>query len=178
MLDPIHPAGSDAARHELRHRRHLYAVTSVVLAAIVVVALLDGAAGLGVLGVSTDDVSAEGGGYELRVVYAAATRPGLATPFEIEVRRPDGFDGPVTVAVDHHYIRMWDENGFYPSPSSETTMGEWLLWEFDPPEGDSLRFSYDARIEPAVQRGRDGRVAVMDGGRTAVEVDFHTRVLP
>ena len=178
VLDRVPRAGSDEARREIAHRRRLYAVASVVLSAIAFLAVLDGTSAVDAFGVSSDEVAAAGGGYELEVVYGTTSRPGLATPFEIAVRRRGGFDGPVTVAVDHHYLKMWDENGFYPTPSSETTAGEWLLWEFDPPEGDTLRFTYDARIEPAVQRGRGGRVAVMEDGLPVVEVDFHTQVLP
>lgn len=178
VLDRLHLPGSDEARADIARRRRLYLVTSVVVTAIAVLAVADATRAVDAFGVSSDHVAAAGGGYELDVEYGTTSRPGLATPFAIEVRRPGGFDGPVTVAVDHHYMQMWDENGFYPTPSSETTDGRWLLWEFDPPEGDVLRFTYDARIEPAVQQGRGGRVAVMDGGAPVVEVDFHTRVMP
>lgn len=178
VLEPLHLPASQEARTDIAHRRWLYAVTSVVLSAIAVLAVTDATKAVDTFGVSSDHVAAVGGGHELDVEYGTTSRPGLATPFAIEVRRPGGFDGPITVAVDHHYMQMWDENGFYPTPSSETTDGPWLLWEFDPPEGDVLRFTYDARIEPAVQQGRDGRVAVMEGGVPVVEVDFHTRVLP
>ena len=30
--------------------------------------------------------------------------------------RPGGFDGPVRIAVDQEYLRMWDENGLVPAP--------------------------------------------------------------
>ena len=84
----------------------------------------------------------------------------------------------MTVAVDRSYLSMWDENGFYPTPSSETTSDGWLLWEFDPPEGDALVFAYDARIEPGAQRGSHGRVAVLEDGNAVAEVVFRTRVMP
>ena len=59
---------------------------------------------------------------------------------------------------------MWDENGLVPAPSAETTRGEWVEWEFDPPDGDELTVFYDARIEPAAQSGRSGEVAVLEDG--------------
>lgn len=72
---------------------------------------------------------ATGGGYQLEVRHAPTSRPAPATPFDITVRRPGGFDGPVTVAVTAEYLRMWDENGLVPAPSAETTDGEWVVWE-------------------------------------------------
>ena len=107
------------------------------------------------------------------------SRPALATPFDIEVHRAGGFDGPVRIAVDQEYLRMWDENGLVPAPSAETVMGPWVVWEFDPPIGDTLFVSYDARIEPAAQEGRSGAVAVLDDDDAPiVQVDFTTRVWP
>ena len=107
------------------------------------------------------------------------SRPALATPFDIEVHQPGGFDGPVRIAVDQEYLRMWDENGLVPAPSAETVMGPWVVWEFDPPIGDTLLVSYDARIEPAAQQGRSGAVAVLDDDdAVVVQVDFTTRVWP
>ena len=74
---------------------------------------------------------------------------------------------------------MWDENGLVPAPSAETVMGPWVVWEFDPPIGDTLLVSYDARIEPAAQEGRSGAVAVLDeDDAVIVQVDFTTRVWP
>lgn len=159
-------------------RRGIYTVTTLVLTVIIGLAVVDGIDWLDVYGVDTSTVSASAGGYELEVRYGTVSRPALATPFEIVVVRRGGFDGPVTIAVDRDYLAMWDENGLTPAPSAETTSGDSLQWEFDPPEGDTLRVFYDARIEPAAQSGRSGAVAVVDGGAQVVHVDFHTRVLP
>ena len=77
------------------------------------------------------------------------TRPALASLFENGRTRPGGLDGPITLAITGEYLKMWDENGLVPAPAAETTDGEWVLWEFDPPDGDELTVFYDARIEPA-----------------------------
>jgi hypothetical protein len=140
--------------------------------------VVDALGWLDVYGVDTRRVSASGGGYDVAVRYGSVSRPALATPFEIEVTRAGGFDGPVTIAVERHYMEMWDENGLLPSPSAETSDGGVLLWEFDPPEGDTLTVFYDGRIEPAVQSGRDGSVTVLEDGIPVVGVEFHTRVMP
>ena len=92
--------------------------------------------------------------------------------------RPGGFDGPVTIVVDRAYLAMWDENGLVPAPAAETTNGPWVEWEFDPPTGDTLVVTYDARIEPGAQSGRDGAVAVVEDGGVVVSVTFHTKVRP
>jgi len=48
-----------------------------------------------------------------------------------------------------------------------------------PRHGDTLVVSYDGRIEPAVQWGRAGRVAVLDAdGPPQATVAFRTRILP
>ena len=137
--------------------------------------------GLGAInafGVRSDRVSASGGGYELTVTYAAMSRPGLATPWDVEVRHPGGFDGPITIATTGDYMDMFDENGLDPDPSSATATEDLIIWEFEPPDGDTLTVSFDARLEPAVQSGRSGRTSVLVDGRTVVRVAYTTRVMP
>jgi hypothetical protein len=160
-------------------RRVGYTATTVFLAALLLTALVDSITPAAIFGVDTATVRARSDGLELMVRYGEASRPALATPFDIEVRQAGGFDGPVRVAVDQEYLRMWDENGLVPAPSAETVVGPWVVWEFDPPGGDTLLISYDARIEPAAQSGRSGAVAVLDPDDAVVaEVSFTTRVLP
>ena len=111
-------------------------------------------------------------------MHGTVSRPALATPFEIFVTRPGGFEGPVTVVVDRAYLGMWDENGLLPAPAAETTRDEWVEWEFDPPAGDTLSIVYDGRIEPGAQSGRDGAVGIVEDDEIVVAVDFHTAVRP
>ena len=163
----------------LSTRRLGYAVTTALLSGLMLLVVIDAFAPVAILGVDTGTAEASASEVDLRVTYGEATRPALATPFDIEVRREGGFDEPVRVAVDQEYLRMWDENGLVPAPSAETVMGPWVVWEFDPPIGDTLLITYDARIEPAAQDGRSGAVAVL--GRDdapIVQVEFTTRVLP
>jgi hypothetical protein len=167
-----------AAAGELRRRRWHYGATTFVLTALMVLGVVDAFGWFDVYGVDDATVRASGGGYDLEVRYGTVTRPALATPFEISVRRDGGFSAPVTVLVDRAYLAMWDENGLVPAPSAETTRDEWVEWEFDPPSGDTLTVWYDARIEPGAQSGRDGSVAVLHDGQPVVTVEFSTRVLP
>jgi hypothetical protein len=137
-----------------------------------------GAGAVGVFGVRTRTVTATGGGYELTVTYAAVTRPGLATPWAVEVRRQGGFDGPVTIAASAAYLEMFDENGLDPDPSASTADPDFVEWEFDPPNGDTLAVSFDARLEPARQWGRSGTVKVLVDDAAVTTASFRTWVMP
>ena len=167
-----------SSRGAYARRRLTYAITTVALCLLLGIGVLDGLNLVDAYGPDDDHAVATGGGYELDVRYPTVSRPALATPFQIEVRRPGGFDGPVEVGLTAEYLSMWDENGLDPDPAGATTNGEWLVWEFDPPVGDTLSIDYDARIEPAAQRGEWGRVAVFEDGEPVVEVSFHTDVRP
>ena len=132
----------------------------------------------GVLGVRTGVVTASGEGYELEVEFATVTRPGLATPWSTTIRHPGGFDGPIKIAVSSEYFDMFDENGLDPDPDGATADGEFVYWEFQPPDGDEFEVSFDARIEPARQWGTDGISRLMDGERVIAEAQYRTWVLP
>ena len=136
---------------------------------------------LGVYGVRTRDVEATGGGYELTVHYTSVTRPGLATPWAIEVRRPGGFgDELVSIAVTAAYFDAFDENGLDPDPAESLNDGERTIWRFEPPDGDTMSVSFDARVEPGVQLTTvRGTASVLDASDAeVVTADFGTLVLP
>lgn len=162
----------------LRKRRLLYLISTLALTTVMTLAVLDAFGWTRVFGVRSAEVSASGGGFQLRVQYGALSRPALATPFEIRVTRDGGFSGPITIGVDRQYLKLWDENGLFPAPSAETGGADMVEWEFDPPSGDQLVVTYDARIEPAAQSGRDGFVAILVDGEPVVSVDFTTQVRP
>lgn len=163
----------------LSSRRTGYALTTALLSILMAVVAVDAIGSTAILGVDSATVEASGGGVDLAVTYGEVSRPALATPFDIEVRKEEGFDGPVRIAVDQEYLRLWDANAVVPAPAAETVMGPWVVWEVDPPVGDVLLVTYDARIEPAAQSGRSGAVAVLDEqDQILVEVSFTTRVLP
>jgi hypothetical protein len=132
----------------------------------------------GGLGVRTRATTAQGGGYQLTVTYGQVSRPGLATPWSLEIHRPGGFDGPVTVSAASSYLDMFDENGFDPEPSKATANPDDVIWEFEPPAGDTLAISLDARIEPGAQWGRTGRTSVLVEGKPVVTATYKTWVLP
>ena len=172
--------GDEPDAGALRRRKLGYTLTAVALTTIVGAAVVDAATPVGIYGVQTRTTAATSpDGVRLEVRYGAVSRPALATPFDIEVTSPGGFDEPITLAVRSEYLAMWDENGLDPSPSEESSDGESTLWTFDPPDGDVLAVSFDARIEPAAQNGEAGSVALLDEhGVPLVTVEFRTRVLP
>lgn len=178
ILAGIHAPGDADTRQVMRKRRLFYGVITTLLSLILLAALVGAVSRFDTVGVSTEQVRASGGGHDLEVSYASVSRPGLASELTIEVVREGGFSQPLTLAIDQEYIAMWDENGRNPAPSAEAARGEWLLWEFEPPDGDTFRFTFDGRIAPSVQSGRDGRIALMDGLEPLVAVDFYTRVMP
>jgi hypothetical protein len=131
-----------------------------------------------VLGVRTATVTASGEGYRLTVTYAAMTRPGLGTPWSVEVTRPGGLEAPVTLATTAEYYELFDLNGIYPEPAETAFRDGMIVWSFDPVEGDTLRVHLDVRLGPSVQVGKEVETALVVDGRTVASVRYATRVMP
>ena len=167
---PTAPDGPDLLRS--RRARTVRRLFLALLAAVLVFGLAGG------LGVRSRMTTARGGGYELTVTYGQVTRPGLATPWSLEIHRPGGFDGPVTVSTNTKYLDLFDENGFDPQPSKSTATPDVVVWEFEPPDGDTLGVSLDARIEPGAQWGRMGETSVLVAGEPVATAKYKTWVLP
>lgn len=152
-------------------------LTFTLLFAVMGTAVIDGLDIVDIWGVDEDVVIAHSDdGTRLSVRYPTVTRPALASPFEIMVVRPGGFDADVELAIDLDYVELWDLNGIYPSPSDERSEGDRLVWTFAAPEGDTLKVSMDARIEPGEQlETRHGEVSLLE---PALTVRFSTKVRP
>jgi hypothetical protein len=138
-------------------------------------------AAVGLLGVRTATVAAAAEGYSIEVLRAQVSRPGLATPFAVEIAARDGSGLPetVTLRLDTSYLAMFDLNGLQPTPSTSFSTEQWTWWSFDVPvDQPTLRVDLDARLEPAVQWARSGSAALEIDGRSVVSVDFTTWVMP
>ncbi len=162
--------GPGPARSSLRLRQlFLVALTTFLLAGV-----------LDAFGVRSREVSATGGGYQLSVHYAAVSRPGLATPLSMEIRRAGGFDGPVRLATTAGYMDLFDENGLSPDPVSATSDAERTIWEFEPPEeSDTMTVSFDVRLEPGVQLvAQRATTELLQGDVAVVSVRYRTWVMP
>jgi hypothetical protein len=148
-----------------------------VAVALLVLFVLAGSAGL--LGPRTAAVSASAGDYDLAVTYPSVTRAGLATPLHLEVTREGGFDGPVQLALCDTWFDQVDFQSWYPTPSSEAGGADRLVYEFDPPPGDTLEVSLDAKEQPGSLWGsRDCTVAVLEEDAVVTSVSFTTRRMP
>jgi hypothetical protein len=148
-------------------------------AGLVLLVLFVIAGAIGVFGTRTSEAAASAGGYTVTVTYPKASRPGHAVRYEVEVKHPGGFDGPIRMRLLSSYFDLFDENSFNPDPDTSTTNGDYDLYEFTPPGGDTFVLSSDTRVEPARQRGEAGEVSVLDGsGRPVVTVRYQTRIFP
>lgn len=167
---PTAPEEPEVARS--RRARTLRRVFMTLLAAFIALGLT------GRLGVHTATTTASRDGYELTVTYAKVSRPGLPTPWSLELRRAGGFDGPITISTSSAYFELFDENGFDPQPSRTTATADEVIWEFEPPPGDTLGVFFDARIEPGMQSGESGRTSVWENGRRVVTAGYRTWLMP
>jgi len=155
-----------------RFERSLRFIAVVVVFGVVVFALL------GFAGLSTATAQNEVGDLRVEVGYAEVSRPGLATPFVIDIRSTDGpLPAEVTVEVPRSYLAMFDENGLDPPPDSVTSDGDTEIWTFAPGDVSELSIDFDARLQPNMHYDRDGWVVVSAGG-DEVRVEFTTRVMP
>ncbi|WP_432560936.1 hypothetical protein [Kineococcus sp. SYSU DK003] len=148
-------------------------------AGVVVLLLVVVAGGAGLLGVRTSEATAAGGGYELTVTYPRTARAGLDAEWGVDLTAPpEGFGDQVVLAVTSDYFDFWEEQGFSPEPSAQTSDATWDYLTFDPPPGREFSLSFDAYVQPSSQRGGDGEVAVLVGDQRAVSVSFSTWLAP
>lgn len=145
--------------------------------AVLFAVVLAGAVGL--LGLRTDTVTASGGSYDLEVEHATITRAGQPAPLHLRVTHPGGFDGPVRIALCDDWFDDVDFQSWYPMPAAETGSASQLVYEFDPPPGETLEVSLDARTAPG-QLGEIARceIAVLVQDQPVVSAEFRTWRLP
>lgn len=139
------------------------------------------AAAFGAFGPDAGHEAASGSGYTLSVDYPRATRSSIVTPLVITVRKPGGFgDDPVVVRIDRRLLDRLDFQNWYPNPAAESNDGQATVYEFDPPAGETLQVSLDARTGPNQGFSRDTyAVAVLgDGAAPAATVTFRTIFWP
>jgi hypothetical protein len=145
------------------------------IASLGLVVLVGAAGGFGVR--STHAV-ARGGGYTLEVTYAAVSRAGLDTPWQVLVTGPAPFDGPITLATTASYFDIFESQGLFPGPAAETSSGAFIYQQFDPPPGNVLRVAFDAYVQPGSQRGRRATTVLIIDGREVARVSYRTILLP
>ncbi len=161
--------------NSLDNMRRSRAIRRIGLGLLLIVVMM---ALLGWAGPRPSVASAEATGYRLAVSHPSVSRPGLAIRLSIVVSREGGFDQPVRLILAREYIEALDFNAIYPDASAQIADNGHVIWEFDPPRGDSLTVDFDGRHEPGAEGVINGNIAVLDQGERAVEVEFSTLVLP
>ncbi len=131
------------------------------------------------LGVRSATASSSADGYRLTVTYAAMTRPGLDTPFDIEVTSKKNLPDEIAIAVEHGYLDLFDENGgLNPEPTDSGADGRSVYWTFTTRGTRSFRASLDTILATGREWGSSGTVALLVGGRTVTSVHIRTWVAP
>jgi len=174
MSDDIATLPAQRSADRARRGRHVRGVGMLILSLF----LLAGVTGqLGVRAATARDL---GGEVDLTVHHASVTRAGLATPYRVVVSRGEGFGGPIHIEVERGLFDRFDFQGFYPTPAKETADPQWVRYEFDPPPGNALYWSFDVRTGPnQIGSYRHYRVRVVDEtGRVLAQVRHSMLVVP
>lgn len=134
---------------------------------------------VGALGVHSHTNSSSAGGYTLSVTYPQVARAGLDTPWRARVHRAGGVNADLTLAVSSAYFRLFETQGFYPTPDSTTNDGDYVYMQFTKLRpGRDFVLEYDTYIQPASQLGKSGTVRLIIGGHEVVRTSFHTWLVP
>jgi hypothetical protein len=145
-----------------------------LLVLIVVAAIFD------LLGPRSGELTEEAGGYTLAVQYPQIARAGEPAPLHLSVEASAGFEKVVQLRLCDELFDDLDFQNWYPNPSAETTVPDWIVYEFDPPpSGTTLEVSLDARVAPG-QFGEtdDCEVSVLVEDEPVVSATFTTWRMP
>ncbi|MFE7421751.1 hypothetical protein [Rhodococcus sp. NPDC057529] len=163
---------------DVRERARTPAVTWLRRGAVALLVVVVALGAVGLLGVRSGTAHATGDGYELTLTYPQIARAGLDVPWDLTVRKPGGFTGPVVIVVDSDYFEMFETQGWTPEPSAETSDASRTYMSVDPPPGDTLTLGFDAYIQPSSQLGHAGSVSVSEKGVDVVTLEFTTWLVP
>ena len=134
----------------------------------------------GYLGVHSSTRTASGSdGWHMTFTYPTVARAGLDVPERLVITQDGGFTSDaITVAINGSWFDMFETQGLWPEPSSETRARDNVYLTFDAPAGDTLTIDYDAYIQPASQQGKSARIAVLDHDVPVVWLDYRTHLFP
>jgi len=147
----------------------------IVLALLTLVIL---AAAAGLLGVKSSTVSTSGGGYEMKLEYAAIARAGLDVPFDLTLTHAGGFDSDIVLAVTADYFDIFEHQGVSPAPDTETSEGSMVYLTFPAPQGEEFRMAYDVYIQGSSQVGASGEVWLVVDDEPLLRISFTTVLVP
>lgn len=133
---------------------------------------------LGLFGSKTKEVAAASGGYRLKVVYPAVTRPGLPIRWIYEVEHAGGFSGEITIATTERYLNLLDISPWRRSlprrPPGEGSSSGRSIRRL----GGDFIVSIDAATESGVHKLPQAMAQVMVDHRPVVQVRFKTVLVP
>jgi hypothetical protein len=130
---------------------------------------------LGVFGVRTRTISSG----DVSLTYAQVTRRGLAAPWTLELSSRNGFTDEIEVRTSSSYLDAVQVDDLEPEPASSSTVGDVVVWTFDPPDGDIFRLSMAAHTGANGRAGRKGATtSVLVGGEPVGTLSYRTWVLP
>jgi hypothetical protein len=160
-------------RAAARHGRLIRRTSLLVMLAVIAVSFT------GIFGPSRRTVTTTDGAYRLTLEHGSVVRSGQAVPLRLEVEHVGGYDGPVTVVFDQDVFDRFDFQNWYPNPSAEVGEGDTVVYEFDPPEGDVLTVSLDARVAPTQWASHHSYSVALDvDGVETASTEYAVWVMP
>lgn len=135
----------------------------------------------GVLGVHTSTRSVSQDGWRTTLRYPRLARAGLDVTWQVRVDAPEPFgpDVSLVVAVTGTYFELFETQGFFPEPESESRDATWRYLEFAPQEDSTeLVVDFDTYVQPAAQVGRDAALRVLVDDVPVGELSWTTTLLP
>jgi hypothetical protein len=158
---------------QLRRGRWLRRAFIAVLAVLVVIDLT------GLLGVHTSSKETDFGGYQVRLDYPRFARAGQDVLWRVTLRHEGGFGkDPIVLAVSADYFDIFETQGFYPDPDTQSATTRYVYYSYQPPPGDTMTVTFDAYIQPGSQIGRSATLAVTVGSTTVSRIGYHTWLAP
>lgn len=145
---------------------------------IVLLVAVVGAGATGYLGVHSSSTSVQKSGWTLTVTYPQVARAGLDVPWRVSVQSPGDLPATITLAISTNYFRMFETQGFFPTPSAMTDDGAFAYLTFATQPGNDFVVDYDAYIQPAQQIGKSGTVELIVHGAVEAQRSFRTWLLP
>lgn len=135
----------------------------------------------GLLGLRTSTRTLRGEGFTVTLRYPRVARSGLDVTWQVRVEADEPFAAGTSVelAVTATYFELFETQGFYPEPASESRDGRWRYLEFTPRTGSTeLVVDFDTYVQPAAQIGREAALRVLVDAEQVAELAFTTTLLP
>ena len=165
----------DSTLRDVRGDPHVGKWARRIGLAVLLVIVVAGA--FGVLGVHSRTTTKHAGGYALRITYPQVARAGLDVPFRVHVSYPTA-PKSITIAISSDYLRMFETQGWYPNPDTQTNDGRFVQFTFNSPPAHGMELEYDAYVQPAAQIGKHATVQVLVGGTVVVQTTIRTWLVP